>query len=217
MIDAREKWREVRALDAPGTLALGPNTYDRYQGDPRRIGFMLARYAAAARFLKDCSSIIDVGCGDGFGTLTLQRCTSAGSILGIDFDEDLIRHAMKSQPAGVQYLYSDLMGPLSPPRHDGLCSLDVIEHIDPTRSLEFVGRCAAIANRVAVIGTPNKLAAQYASAHSNTGHINLLTPDELESQMKTAFKHVVILAMNDSVVHLGNPNMAFYLIGVGFK
>jgi len=93
MSNAYTTWKNVRALDRIGTLPLGPNTFDRYINDPKRIAFMLSRYKFAAKMLKDSNRIIDVGCGDGFGTAMFLADTDARMIKGYDFDKALIEYA----------------------------------------------------------------------------------------------------------------------------
>ncbi len=222
-IDPREQWQRVRALDTPGTLRLGPNTFDRYINDPKRIAFMLSRYKFAAKMLRDCDTILDVGCGDGFGTLTLIRDTHA-DVTGIDFDADLIGHAMASLET-LRTIDADAASRLGFMRDDygkwtrgdpvaGVCCLDVIEHVPSGDGFLSLIRNDLRDGGIAVIGTPNALAAQYASPHSRLGHINLYTPDRLRAELKTVFRTVFLFSMNDEIVHTGFDRLAHYLIGV---
>lgn len=227
-MDARRQWQQVRAMDAPVDLQMGPNFADRYLGDPKRISFLFARYAAAAKFLRDCTSIIEIGAGDGIGTATFLQDTAASCIVGVDFDETLIAHANEHLMPALRKARTDAdhlsfvagdFSKMQTERFSGAVMLDVIEHIPPWESQAFVQKIADVLedDGLAVIGTPSSLAMQYASAHSMAGHINWLSPDALREQMKRSFRHCWILSMNDSVVHLGFEKMAHYLIGVGVK
>ena len=73
----RETWQKVMALSSGLDLPLGPNATDRYLFDPKRMCFFLSRYKFAAKMLRRCHSIVDVGCGDGMGTVTYLSDTRA--------------------------------------------------------------------------------------------------------------------------------------------
>lgn len=228
MTTSREQWQAVRALDIGTVLQLGPNVCDRFVMDPKRLGFLMARYAAAAKFLRDSTSILDIGTGDGFASLTFLQDTMADEVLGIDFDEELISYAnthllraiKDARPKDaerISFRACDFMQYEAAGHWDGVCCLDVVEHLSPDDSLAFFQHLetALVGGAVAVIGTPNILSSQYSSPHSMEGHINMYSPDRLRDEMSTVFTHVFILSMNDSVVHLGFDKMAHYLLGVG--
>lgn len=227
-MDAREKWREVRATDVPVSLRLGPNTVDRFLLDPKRLGFYAARYTFAAKMLRDSAAIVDVGCGDGFFTTTFLSDTKAVDILGIDFDEDLIRYASidlmaaltqaRTDSERIDFRHADFFEN-GATGFDGLCCMDCIEHIDPERSNTFVRRLAAALNHdgVAVVGTPNEYAAHLGSPHSKLGHVNNFTPERLRTEMKVHFSTVFMFGLNDSTLHVGHEHLWHYIIAIGVK
>ena len=67
---------------------------------------------------------------------------------------------------------------------------------------------------VIVIGTPNVTAEQYASKHSQTGHVNLKSHKTLRALCQDFFHNVFMFSMNDEVVHTGYHSMAHYLWAV---
>lgn len=226
-----ERWSEVMAQNTGVQLTLGPNTVGRYLLDPKRLGFMMARYKFAAKTLRDCGSIIDVGCGDGFGTLTFLEESKAG-VHGVDLDPELIRHAKglkksacSARPGNTfDRLAFDVRDMLENPlptgdARDGLCCLDVIEHIEPERASEFVRNLSWTLkdNGIAIIGTPSEYASQFASPQSQLGHINLYSPDRLRQELKAFFRHVFIWGMNDEIPHLGYDKLYHYILAVCIK
>ncbi len=227
-MEAREIWRKVRALDAPISLKLGPNTADRYIHDPKRISFFLSRYKFAAKMLSACTTIADIGCGDGFGTLTFCNNQNAVHVHGYDFDEQLIDYAQtdlsnaivaRSQGPRPQFFHGDFLRAPIDQSYDGVCSLDVIEHIDPDKSSAFISKIHDILMPcgVAVIGTPNEYAAQYGSPHSKLGHINNFVPDRLRAEMEAHFPIVFMFSANDEMVHTGFDKLGHYILAVGVK
>ena len=231
----KETWDEVMALSSGLNLLLGPNVTDRYIFDPKRLCFFLSRYKFAAKMLKRCRIIVDVGCGDGMGTLTFAVDTQAKLILGVDFDQILINHANKillpcveqSTPnfgSRIRFLQHDVLEKPIPLEDEGgwaegLSCLDVIEHIDKRLEHEFLTRLSdsLIDHGVAVIGTPNDTARAYASKHSDLGHINNYSPDRLQDSLERHFKRIFMFSMNDEVVHTGFDKLAHYLIAVCVK
>lgn len=227
----RETWARVMSQSSGLNLSLGPNSTDRYLFDPKRLAFFLSRYKFAAKMLARCSSILDVGCGDGMGTLTYLYDTQAEQILGIDFDPVLVDHAEKVLHATLKQAMPDraarisfrcvdvLESPAPQEKVEGLSSLDVIEHIEMRLEHEFLSRLAGrlVNNGVAVIGTPNALARQYASRESEIGHINNYDPDRMQQSLEGHFRRVFLFSMNDEIVHTGFNKLAHYLLALCVK
>jgi len=230
----KKTWDEVMAISSKLNLLLGPNTTDRYIFDPKRLCFFLSRYKFAAKMLKRCNSIVDVGCGDGMGTLSFAVDTRAKLILGVDFDETLINHANdillacmeQANPelrAKIRFTLQDVIE--KPIRMEGergiegLSCLDVIEHVEERLEHEFLTRFSEclVDHGVAVIGTPNAVARIYASKQSDLGHINNYNADRLQESLEKYFKQVFMFSMNDEVVHTGFDKLAHYLIAVCVK
>lgn len=226
----RDQWQAVRNTDVKVSLKLGPNTADRYAGDPKRLAFFLYRYAIAAKLLHDKSSILDVGCGDGFGLSTFLQDTAARGIVGMDFDESLIRYAKcellpalhiarGADASRLSFTHGDFLE-TNHRNWAGIVSLDCIEHIDPNCSQEFLDKIGDALPRggMAVVGTPNEHAAHLGSAHSRLGHINNFTPDRLREEMKHAgFSNVILMGLNDCTINMGHPSLWHYILGVGTK
>ena len=231
----KETWDKVMALSSGLTLTLGPNTVDRYIFDPKRLAFFLSRYKFSAKMLVRCDSIVDVGCGDGMGTVTFAADTKARLIVGIDFDSTLIDHANNCLLPCVEKSKTNFASRLKFVAHDvlekeiqidqggsgieGLACLDVIEHIEQDKEHQFLGRLSACLgdHGVAVIGTPNDNARIYASKESELGHINNYTPERFRSSLEKHFKRVFLFSMNDEIVHTGFDKLAHYLMAVCVK
>ena len=219
----RDAWDAVAHHQHLPTLTLGPIHADSIVRDPKHLGFVLARYKFAAKMMPRCRHIVEVGCGEGIGTLMLLADTKA-RVTAMDFDETQIDYAVQHVlPRGkdrVTFLRQDLIAaPYSGDLADGLVSLDVIEHIDPQEEDTFLRHSLACLepNGIAVIGTPNLYAHQYASANSQRGHINVFDADRLASTMERYFRRVFLFSMNDEIVHTGFHKMAHYLIALCVK
>lgn len=217
----KEAWRKV-AQNAWGTKAaplvtLGPYNAHPLINDTKHLAFTLSRYKFAAKMLRKSQKILEIGCGEGLGTLTFLSETKA-TITALDFDLEQLKYAQTLVPfvgGRVQFVHHNIISsPYIIEPADGMVCLDVIEHVHPSEEEVFWRNSLSCLKPtgLAVIGTPNKYAAQYASAQSNAGHINLFDPDRLTATMEKYFRHVFIFSMNDEIVHTGYNKLAHYLL-----
>jgi 2-polyprenyl-3-methyl-5-hydroxy-6-metoxy-1,4-benzoquinol methylase len=219
---AKKAWEEVAALqqyEDSDAIAMGPHTSYQYRTDPKHLCFVLSRYKFCAKLLGGRNSVLEVGCGDAFGTPLVAQ--TVNKVLGIDWDARLISATQErlSHLTNCVFRQHDIIEakPLDE-RFDGVYSLDVIEHIDPSMEEKFMHNCCESLDDkgLLIIGTPNETAAAYASASSKIGHINLKSASALERLLSTYFETTFLFGMNDEVVHTGFLNMAHYLFGVAF-
>jgi 2-polyprenyl-3-methyl-5-hydroxy-6-metoxy-1,4-benzoquinol methylase len=183
--------------------------------DPKRLAFVLARYAFAARVAGPRRSVLELGCSEGVGAALLAA--EADEYLGVDLDSDAIDAARTNLP-GDRYRFEamDFLGQDLGSFHS-VVSLDVIEHIerrDEDRYLQTILDNTA-PDGIAVIGTPNVTASDWASPASQEGHVNLFDAERLDATVGRAFHHVFSFGLNDEVVHTGFAPMSHYLLAVG--
>lgn len=202
-----------------GPATLGPWTSHIWRNDPRHLGFLLARYKFCAKMLAGKGEVLEVGCGDAFGTMVVLQ--AVGSVHGVDFEPLVIEDAKARLAAeGVSRctlaVHDMLDGPLDR-TFDAAYALDVIEHIPPEHEACFVSNiCRSLRpHGVLILGTPNVTAQQHASQYSREGHVNLKSADTLRELLLRHFHNAFIFSMNDEVVHTGFSPMAHYLLGMG--
>ena len=205
---------EIR--DAEGLTSLGLMTNQVWHDDPRRLAFLLSRYKFVSKMLSGKGFVGEVGCGDAFGARVVMQ--EVGKLIAYDFDpvfiEDIRQRQSKKWP--VEAYYHDILESPLPRKHDGLYSLDVIEHInvrDEDAYLANLSNSLAI-DGVLIIGTPSLESQLYASPPSKEGHINCKTGAQLRALLQKYFQNVFLFSMNDEVVHTGFAPMAHYLFAV---
>jgi len=220
MNKTKQVWEKVSAMNIKATFTLGPINAESLIRDPKHLAFTLSRYKFAAKMLKECKHIIEIGCGEGIGVFTFLSETGA-DITAIDFDENQIKYAteyvLPLTNGRARFLCKDMIAsPYKGRKADGLVCIDVIEHIHHRQEEDFFYNTVSCLKKggIAVLGTPNKHADKYASARSRQGHINTFTPERLSSALKGYFSHVFLFSMNDEMVHTGFYNMAHYLIAL---
>lgn len=189
-------------------LMSGWSWYD----DPKRLGFLLARYKFVAKMLAGQDHVLEVGCGDGFGTRVVAQ--TVGRITAVDFDAELINSAkeiMSDRWPFECYVHDMMQGPV-PGEFAAVYSLDVLEHILPDQESKFLNHLTAslLPQGVAIIGMPSLQSQSHASAHSRIGHVNCKDQGDFKQVMLKWFHQVFMFSMNDEVVHTGFHPMSHY-------
>ena len=188
-----------------------------WSDDPKLLLFLLARFKFCSKMLAGKNNVLEVGCGDSFGTgIVLQ---TVKNVHGVDIEPAIIEDNIKRTEYGDRCSYEVLdMTSCSPSTlFDGAFSLDVVEHIANSSEKQFMTNLASslTSDAICIIGTPNITASQYASSGSAASHINLKSGESLKLLMSSCFENVFIFSMNDEVVHTGFSPMAHYLFGIG--
>jgi hypothetical protein len=199
-----------------GLTQLGLMTNQVWHDDPRRLTFLLARYKFVAKMLTGRHDVGELGCGDAFGSrIVLQE---VDSLTVYDFDPVFIDdiNARQDKRWPMKALVHDIVvGPL-PSKHDGIYSLDVLEHISGDDEHAYLSnlRASLTSDGVLIIGSPSLESQPHASPLSKAGHINCKSGKELKALLDRYFSSVFIFSMNDEVVHTGFYPMAHYLFAV---
>jgi 2-polyprenyl-3-methyl-5-hydroxy-6-metoxy-1,4-benzoquinol methylase len=220
MTHTRKAWKNVTDLEHPAGFTMGPINAETWLRDPKHMGFMLARYKFAAKMMRRCKQILEVGCGEGLGGLVLVRDTGA-DYLGLDLDPAQIAYAQEQVAPHAQgrmtFACADLAEQAAGAgRFDGLVCIDVIEHVDPRNEAAFLDHCAAALRpgALALFGTPNIATDAFASPPSRAGHVNLFDATRFDAALAARFAHVFLFSMNDEVVHTGFYPMAHYYLAL---
>jgi 2-polyprenyl-3-methyl-5-hydroxy-6-metoxy-1,4-benzoquinol methylase len=192
----------------------GAMSADTWERDPKRLGMMLARYKHSARIIAGAQSVLEVGCGDGFGSCVLAQFVP--TVMGCDFDPAFVAEAAACG-RGRFFQHDMTKGPPSI-SVDAVVTLDVLEHIPRASEDAFLTNIAATIgpHGLAVIGTPNQHSQWIASQISRAGHVNCKTPDELRDVLREHFHAVVLFGVNDETLHTGHDAMCHYLLALCF-
>jgi 2-polyprenyl-3-methyl-5-hydroxy-6-metoxy-1,4-benzoquinol methylase len=199
-----------------GREKLGLMTSAAWYEYPRRILFLLSRYKFVAKMLTGKKRVLEVGCGDAFGTrMVLQNVES---ICAIDFDPIFVKDVnerMDSRWKFECHVHDILESPVTG-SFDAAYSLDVMEHIPPSDEDRFVTHItqSLTADGVLIVGMPSLQSQAYAHPASKEGHVNCKDEGTFRELMVRYFANVFMLSMNDEVVHTGFYPMAQYLFAV---
>jgi SAM-dependent methyltransferase len=196
---------------------VGPMSVERLHFEPDRMTYHwklacehVARYAFAAQFCRG-RRVLDVACGEGYGSLLLHRA-GAASVLGVDISSDAIAAANTwfAEPA-IRYVVGDAMSLASVLKDeapfDVIISLEALEHVaDADRFLAEVA-AARSPDAIVVISAPQE-AGPPGKASTNPFHARTMTFE--------AFKGVTCRHLGPaSSWHLGTPLQGIVICDAG--
>ena len=116
----------------------------------------LHRYAYAAELVTD-KRVLDMACGEGYGSNLLAA--GAASVIGVDIDEKVIRHASaKYGSTKLQFLSGSITALPIPDDHsfDVIVCFEAIEHIEDQDALLAEVQRLLKPDGVFIVSTPNK-------------------------------------------------------------
>ena len=206
----------VTLRDKKGLTRLGIMTNAVWDSDPKRLLFVLSRYKFVAKILSGKNKVLEIGCGDAFGTrIVLQE---VGSICAVDFDSVFVNDVKARMDKKWEFkcVVHDITSKPLKEQFDAAYSIDVIEHIAKESEQRYMSNiCLSLnENGVLIIGTPSIQSQVYASEPSKKGHINCKSEKELRKLCLKYFYNVFIFSMNDEVVHTGFYPLAHYLFAL---
>src|SRR5215213_11654686 len=82
---------QVTIRDTEGLATLGLTTNQVWRDDPRHLLFILARCKFVAKMLSGKEKVLEVGCGDAFGSRVVMQ--EVKSLTAVDFDGVFIKDA----------------------------------------------------------------------------------------------------------------------------
>lgn len=213
MGNSKDHWLQIRKNLDVHEIRLGMSTAESYVEDPKMLGFVASRYKFVSKLIAGTETALEVGCCDAFGVPIVAQ--TVGHLICTDIDEEMIAddQIRMKHLSNTEFRYFDFRESRYDKSVDAIYSVDVIEHIFPEEEDRWIAnQVASLTPRgVMVIGTPNVTANQYASPHSQAGHINLKDHKALREIGLKFFHNVFMFSMNDEVVHTGFSPMAHYL------
>lgn len=206
----------IEAATERGYERLGLRSNLTWYVDPKLLLFRLSRYKFVAKMLSGSDRVLEIGCGDAFGTRIVQQEVNA--LCATDFDPLFVRDVesrMNDRWRFAVFTHDLLEGPING-NYDGIFALDVLEHIESKHQHIFLENAFAplTEHGVAIIGMPSLESQTHASRASLEGHVNCQSLPELRKTMLHHFHNVFMFSMNDEVVHTGFHPMAHYLFAL---
>jgi SAM-dependent methyltransferase len=152
------------------------------------------RYHFAARFAKN-RRVLDVACGEGYGSAFLAKCAS--EVIGIDSDQTTIDHAAQKYSSMHNLTFRV---DRCETQHDDLGSFDLvvsyetIEHLAQNDQVELLKNVGKILKQdgLFIVSSPEKHEYATAVQDKNQYHKHEMTHAELKSCLESHFKYVYL-------------------------
>ncbi len=205
----KELVEELYRDHPPMTL---PSEYAYFiEKDLLRFLIRLARYKFVARLIKKTDHVLEVGSGNGMGSIFLsQHCAH---VTGLEVKTHEVEEAISiNRRQNVTFKVEDLFNVDDSLLFDVVVALDVIEHMDAGSGSKLLAKMARNLkpNGMLVIGTPSIYSYEYQSAFSKASHVKCYDQQEMISLLDEHFGRTLAFSMNDELVHTGHPKMAWY-------
>ena len=158
------------------------------------------RYAFACHFVKGMR-VLDIACGEGYGSAALRRA-GAAHITGVDVSEEVCVHARDkygicTKPGSAERI------PLEAGSVDVVVSFETIEHVErPDCFLDECVRVLTPGGRL-IISTPNKRV--YGRDVKNPYHCSEMTEEEFTVALHSRFRGCQLYTQRPMVATWWNP------------
>ncbi len=163
--DSKELWLYIDQKIRPDPIKMSLYTTQAYMQYPIRKSFISSRYKFCARMLKGQKKVLEIGCGDGYGSEIVAQLVD--ELICTDINEDLLVDNRKRMSfcKNTSYEYLDFLKILFPHLMDAIYLIDTIEHIFHDEEAAFMSYLIDSLNDkgVCLIGTQNITADQYAN------------------------------------------------------
>jgi len=147
----------------PGTNLVGPQTHAEHQ----------LRYRAASRLVRNME-VLDVACGEGFGSIILGE--AAKRVFGLDVSQQTTRHASQTYRAHVNCSFvcaNATVLPFPEKCFDAVVSFETIEHINAADQQRFIAEVRRVlrSDGIFIVSTPNRINYSELIGFNNTFHL----------------------------------------------
>ena len=208
--------------EEPGsTHALGWVSSSTWDRDPKRLLFLMSRYKFVAKMLIGSKQVLEIGCGDGWGSRLVAE--EVDRLILTDYDPRFIENAravVRQWTSDVDFSVLDITSSQYQTQVDAVYCLDVLEHIEPGLEQDVFSNVynSLVDGGVFIVGMPSIESQSFIpEERRDPGHINCKSLYELQASMKKCFKTVLPFSMNDEVLHTGQAAMSNYIFAVGVK
>lgn len=149
--------------------------------------YMLARELAKGK------AVLDIACGDGYGSHMLAEV--AESVVGVDIDLPTVQRAKgKYSRNGLTYVQGSAAAiPLADDSVDLVASFETIEHLAEHESMLREIRRVLRSGGLLIMSSPDKYEYSDITGYSNAYHVKELYRDEFVDLLQTQFSHIRML------------------------
>jgi 2-polyprenyl-3-methyl-5-hydroxy-6-metoxy-1,4-benzoquinol methylase len=148
----------------------------------------VARYKFASNYAFKGASILDLGCGTGYGSKYFKEC----SYVGIDINLDAVEFAKKNYGDYGEFQRFDIMKYNTSNKYDFIVIFEVIEHVKSGTKLLNNAIKLLKKNGKLFLSTPNKKITDLSNKEPNPYHVNEYDYLRFKKQINYLFKDTAI-------------------------
>lgn len=172
-----------------------PFTGERFTPEcVREIAYEHWHRYAWAKSLVEGYDVLDVACGEGYGSYLLSQV--ARSVIGVDRDGETISHARhRYQADQLTFIEADALSiPVADHCVDRVVCFETIEHLNDHHGLMTEIKRVLRPDGLLILSSPNKASYSDAEDHANPFHFKELYREELESLLGQHFNQYQLWA-----------------------
>jgi 2-polyprenyl-3-methyl-5-hydroxy-6-metoxy-1,4-benzoquinol methylase len=133
-------------------------------------------------------SVLDAGCGVGYGSAMLAEA-GAAEVVGVDLSDKAVQAAGAGAPAGASFVVGDVHAlAFEAARFDVVVCFEVIEHVDDQDQVIAELARVLAPGGVLAISSPNRDVYPAGNPH----HLHEYVPEELRAALAAHFDHVAL-------------------------
>ncbi len=169
----------------------------------------LARYMFCARQIKKTQTILEIGCGTGYGARLLADY--ATEVIAVDKENNLQDTWNKLQKSNLKFLKE-----IPEKQFDVIVSYEVVEHVPENEVDDYFKLIKKHLKPTGCVfmSTPRAIPMKERSKNRQLEHAKEYSPEEFRELLDKKFSRVFLFAQNDSIISFQNLNMAWNLIAI---
>ena len=184
---------------------------------PKEIGYEqdnyyihLARYMFLLRQVRPEYTILEIGCGTGYGSRLLAD--KAKKVIATDKASFELRNSWDAI-SKENLIFTDI---IPDELFDIVVSFEVVEHIPVSELSEYFSTIKSHLKSTGVVflSTPRALPFEERSKNRQLEHIKEYEFIEFRTLLDENFKNVFIFSQNDSIISSQSPNMAWNFVAI---
>ncbi len=174
------------------------------------------RYIAARRIVGG-KRVLDIACGEGYGSDLLAEV--AATVIGVDIDEASVSHAeLTYRRSNLRFLSGDIVAiPLDDASVDVVVSFETIEHLVDHRSMMLEIKRVLVPDGVLVLSSPDRHEYSDVPKYKNPFHLRELYQSELIALLQEHFRNHAIYGQRVHYASILAPTAGVPASIVGYR
>jgi len=153
----------------------------------------IGRYHFAARFIGPNATVLDLGCGCGYGSAHLAEAPGR-LVFGLDQSTEATGYGRSHYPSSrLRFVRAGATAvPLRTGTVDAVVAMEMIEHVEDAKGVLSEAKRVLKPAGVLLVSTPNRLVTGTVDKPSNPYHVREYSPEEFSALLKGSFDEITL-------------------------